>query len=278
VKWHTLDPSGVSVLSFRYVCEACRQALGLEADRFCLNRIKRESGGFSRSGTRQRPPLEVVSRHETGKPFLVGSRQVDVYLTTMTGCSCACTENGHDGTVCTGERQFKVGGRPGSGLVDQLAQQLGREPIPELIVSAHQACEALLGYVLARWFGSTDEERALLEVTSLASMRYDDQVRLLRELLQEERPDLMVEPPYSELAANLRKLARYRDSIAHSEPVGGDFFVRIKRQGAQNLEIRTSPEELAGYLDLAAALKSQLWFVPIHLENSRPDSDPRPPT
>jgi hypothetical protein len=39
--------------------------------------------------------------------------------------------------------------------------------------SAHQVCETVVGYVLARWFGSSDEERTLLESTALVQMRQE---------------------------------------------------------------------------------------------------------
>ena len=253
-------------MSYRYICESCRQALSLPADAPYINRIRRESGAFSRSGTSSKPKLEVVKRDDTGKPFLVGTRSIEMSVVTPTGCCCACAANGHEGNVCTGERQFRVGGRPGSGMVDQLAGQLGREPIPELVISAHQGCETMVGYVLARWFGSTDEERAVLESVAIAGMRYDDQIKLLRDIVSEERPDLAAVPPYSELAINLRKLVRFRDMVAHSEPVAGDFFSRVKRERARNTSIQITPEQLAEYLDLSSALKSQLWFLPIYFE------------
>jgi hypothetical protein len=59
-------------------------------------------------------------------------------------------------------------------------------------------------------------------------MRYEDQIKLLRDVLQEERPELMRQKPYCDLTANLRKLVKFRDTIAHSWPADGDFFTRIK--------------------------------------------------
>ena len=254
-------------MSYRYVCEPCRRALGLTADQAYLNRIKRESGGFSRSGTPTNPPPDIVRRDETGKPFLVGRQLVNVYETTLTGCSCACEANNHDPNQCTGARQFKVSGRPGSGYVDQLAYRLGTEPIPELIVSAHEGIQSLVTFSLARWFSSTDDEGAALEI-SLARMRYEDQVKLLRDILVEERPDLMAEKPYSYLQPNLLRLVSFRNKVAHSVPIDGDFFRRSKRVDARNETIEITPDELAEHLDLSIALRSQLAFLPMYLDRS----------
>lgn len=72
-------------------------------------------------------------------------------------CHCVCASNGHDPWQCSGEGQFPIGGRPGSGLVDKLAEEHGIEPIPEMIVSAHEECAALARATLAWLRGSTDD-------------------------------------------------------------------------------------------------------------------------
>jgi hypothetical protein len=71
--------------------------------------------------------------------------------------------------------------------------------------------------------------------------------------------------PYCDFKANLIKVARFRDLIAHSQEISGDFFRRWKVDGATAQEIRITPEELASYMDLTHELKSQLWFLPIYL-------------
>jgi hypothetical protein len=248
-------------LSYQYVCDACRQAFGLRAQRSYLSRIRREAGGFSNSGIPSKPRVEVVSRDPSGKPLLVGIQQEDVFVTTPTGCDCACAANGHNPLQCTGEEKFKIGGRPGSGAVDQLAEEFGREPTPELAVAPQETCQAMVTHFLAWWFGSSNEERIKLESNDLARMRYQDQIKLLRDILQEERPQLMRESPYCNLIASLRKLAKFRDKIAHSWPAEGDFFTRIRRVKAENVIICITPEELAEYLDLSTALQSQLGFL-----------------
>jgi hypothetical protein len=260
---HPIDPTYAAIVSYTYICEPCRQALGLPAERSYLNRIKREAGGFGGSATTSRPPREVT-RGPSGKPSLITTQLADLRLTIPAGCYCSCVSSGHDPWQCTGERQFVTGGRPGSGAVDELAQQLGREPIPETILAAHQGCQVMVAYILALYFGSSDQERAVIE-SSLERERYDDQLKLLRDLLSEERPDLMSTKPYRDLKANLKKLAKFRDVVAHSIPVGGDFFTRFRRVGAENETIHISEEDLAEHLDLSHALKSQLWFVPIYL-------------
>ncbi|MGO9293068.1 MAG: hypothetical protein ACLP52_04150 [Streptosporangiaceae bacterium] len=256
-------------MSYQYVCEPCRQALGLPAGRSYLNNIKREAGGFSKSGTPSKPPLKVVRRDPSGKPVIVGSQEEAVFVAFPASCSCACRANGHDPLQCTGAEQFKASGRPGSGAVDELAEKLGREPIPELVVARHEACQALVTYFLARRFGSSDEERIHLESSELSRMGYEEQLKLLRDILQEEHPELTYQKPYSEMVSNLRKLARFRNDIAHSWPVDGDFFTRSKRVKTENVTIRITPEELAEYLDMSMALQSQLWLLPLVSEVRR---------
>jgi hypothetical protein len=182
---------------------------------------------------------------------------------TPAGCSCSCAENDHDPLQCTGAEQFKIGGRPGSGAVDELVEKLGSEPVPEWVVAQHEACQALVTYFLARWFGSSDKERIRLESNDLSRMRYAEQIKLLRDILQEEHPALMRQGSYHDLVANLRKLVKFRDKIAHSWPIGGDVFRRSKREKAENVIIQITPKELAEYLDMSFALQSQLLFLPL---------------
>jgi len=170
---------------------------------------------------------------------------------------------------CTGADQFKVGGRPGSGAVDELAEKLGMEPIPEVVVARHEACQTLVAYFLARWFGSSDEECIHLESSELSGMGYEEQLKLLRDILQDEHPGLICRKPYCDIVPNLRKLARFRNDIAHSRPVDGDFFTRSKRVKAENVTIHITPEELAEYLDMAMTLQSQLWLLPLLWEVHR---------
>lgn len=256
-------------MSYQYVCEPCRQALGLPAERSYLNRIRREVGGFSESGTPSKTPMKVVGRDPSGKPSVVGRQDATVFVAFPAGCCCACRANGHNPLQCTGAEQFKVGGRPGSGAVDELAEKLGREPIPELVVARHEACQALVASFLARWFGSSDEERIRLESRELSRMGYEEQLELFRDILRGERPELICQKPYCDIVPNLRKLARFRNDIAHSWPVEGDFFTRSKRVRSENVTVRTTPEELAEYLDMSMALQSQLWLLPLFWEVRR---------
>lgn len=245
-------------MSFQFVCEPCRQALGLRAERAYLNRIRREA-----------KELRVMCRDPSGKPLMVGIQQEKAFVQFPAGCVCVCRENGHDPQQCTGAEQFKVGGRPGSGAVDELAEKLGMEPIPELVVAKHEACQAQVTYFLARRLGSSDEDRIQLESDELRKMGYEEQVKLLRDILQEERPELAGQKPYCDIVPKLRKLAKFRHMIAHSWPVGGDFFTRSKRVKAGNVTIRITREELAEYLDLAMELESQLLFLPLSWEVRR---------
>lgn len=251
-------------MSFQFVCELCRQALGLQAKRSYLNRIRREAAAGA-----SRPPVRVVRRDPSGKPLAVGRQQGEVFETVPAGCVCACEENGHDPWHCTRAAQFKVGGRPGSGAVDDLARKLGREPIPELVVAQHEACQALVTYFVAWRLGSSDEDRIRLESSDLRAMGYEEQLRWLRDLLREERPELASQPPYCDIVPKLKMLAGFRHKVAHSWPVNGDFFTRSKRERAGNVTIRITPEELAAYLDLAMELQSQLTFLPLSWEIRR---------
>ena len=106
-------------MTYQFVCEPCRQALGLRAELSYLSRIRREAGGFNKSGTTPKALLIVVSRDSSGKPFLVGMQRKDAFVTTLTSCSCACAANSHDPLQCTGAGQFRIAGRPGSGTVDE---------------------------------------------------------------------------------------------------------------------------------------------------------------
>jgi hypothetical protein len=256
-------------VSYQYVCEPCRQALGIPAERSHLNKIRREAGGFSKSGTPSKPPLRVARRDPSGKPSVVGTQQSKVFVASPAGCVCACQANDHDPLQCTGAEEFKIGGRPGSGAVDELAERLGREPIPELLVARHEACQALVTYFLAWRLGSSDEDRIYLESSDLPKMGYEEQLKLLRYVLREERPELICQEPYCGIVPNLRKLARFRHKIAHSWPVDGDFFTRSKRVKTENVTIHITPEELAEYLDMSFALQSQLHFLPLFWEVRR---------
>jgi hypothetical protein len=245
-------------VSFQFVCEPCRQALDLQAEQAYLNRIRREAKEF-----------RVMRRDPSGKPLMVGIQQEKAFVQFPAGCVCACRANGHDPLQCTGAEQFKVGGRPGSGAVDELAEKLGMEPIPELVVARHEACQARVTYFLAWRLGSSDEDRLQLESDELRKMGYEEQIQLLRDILQEERPELADRKPYCDIVPKLRKLAKFRHKIAHSWPVGGDFFTRSKRVKAENVTIRITREELAEYLDLALELESQLLFLPLSWEVRR---------
>jgi hypothetical protein len=184
-------------MTYQYVCEPCRQALGLRTDPSYLNKIRRDAGGFSRSGASSKPRLEVMHRDFSGKPLVVGLRQGNLFTSSPAGCDCACSTNDHDPYLCTGDSQFQIGGRPGSGAVDRLAERLGSEPIPELVLACHEACQVMVTHFLAWWFGSSDEECVRLESNDLATMRYDDQLKLLRDILHEERPELTADQPLS---------------------------------------------------------------------------------
>ena len=124
-------------MSYQHFCEACVRASPLNVDKTTLNRIGRQREKDERSGTRYR----VVSRSEDGKPLAIGyTRRPDgVTVGTLAGCVCACTHNNHEPLVCTGTRDHIVGGPPGSGVLDKLADQLGADPIPEITWATAQA-------------------------------------------------------------------------------------------------------------------------------------------
>lgn len=254
-------------MAYRYVCEPCRQAIGLDAERSHLNRIRRLA--------RRRTLPDVVRRDPTGKPLLVGVQHPDVYEITETDCVCACQTNGHDPDLCTGEANFGVGGRPGSGFVDQLAEELGREPIPELITGRQDECEVLVRSVLAWWFSLSEADKMALEAElDSKTWRYEDQIMVLRDLLASQRPDLIAQAPYRDLKARLKELAKFRDEVAHSRPRRGDYFTRIKRVKGVDTIFHISAEELARYLDMSMHLQSQLSFLPMYLSDAATvDSD-----
>jgi hypothetical protein len=243
-------------LSYQFVCEPCPAVLGLDAPRPYLNKLRRQA--------KAAVTPEILKRDSTGKPVLIGNQRLGYFEMTPAGCSCACVSNGHDPGVCTGQQQFKIGGRPGSGFVDQLAKELGREPIPEQVVARHEDCYVLVVATLAWWFSSSNEEKLVREA-ELENYRYDDLIALLCDVLLEQRPDLMSAAPYSHLKTNLTKLTKFRNKVAHSRPRGADYFSRIKRVKGIDVEVHVTQEELAEYLDLSIALQSQLSFIPIYL-------------
>jgi hypothetical protein len=109
---------------------------------------------------------------------MIGGQRGDVFEAKRAPCTCACAHNSHDPYQCTGLDQFKIGGRPGSGFVDQLAERFGTEPIPELVVGLHEDCQVMVAAILAWWFSSSDGECAAREA-ELESMRYEDQLSQL---------------------------------------------------------------------------------------------------
>src|SRR6266508_3619751 len=90
-------------MSYQYFCEACVRASPLVVDKTTLNRMGRQREKDEKASIRYR----VVSRSDDGKPLDIGY---------------------------TGTRDHIVGGRPGSSVLDKLADQLGAEPIPEMIL------------------------------------------------------------------------------------------------------------------------------------------------
>jgi hypothetical protein len=139
-----------------------------------------------------------------------------------------------------------------------------------LVVGLHEDCQVMVAAILAWWFSSSDGECAAREA-ELESMRYEDQIKLLRDVLKEERSDFMVTEPYRGLKPNLKKLVQFRNKVAHSRPIRGNFFERIKRVKGADVVIHITNEELAEHLDLAMALLSQLSFLPAYLV---PDNGP----
>ena len=244
-------------MSFKRICEPCRQALQLEADRPYLNRIRQ------RLDLEQE--VEIAARDDTGKATMLRQRLAGYYKTWPADCVCLCSANGHDPHACTGEGQFVVGGRPGSGAVDALAQRLGREPSPEDVISRNQISQNEVAKFIAWWAGDSEEDRRAAEV-GMERMRYDDQLKFLVGLMKEYRPDLISARPYAELRAGLRKLVRFRDLVAHSIPISSDGLTRIKRESGQDVRIQIARTELAEYLDLSEQTHSQLKFLPLYFE------------
>src|SRR5437016_5660068 len=150
-------------MSYQHVCEPCRSALGLPAEKSYLNRMKRKMGGFSASGkTSWQPPL-VFQRDPSGKPLIIGYHLTDHSVMTPTRCVCSCASNGHNPNACTGEDDFVIGGRPGSGVVDAEAAKFGMERTPEMVASLHEEVAAIVRVVVAWLNGETDEERIRIE-------------------------------------------------------------------------------------------------------------------
>lgn len=264
--------SNLSAMSYQYVCEACRQSMGLPADASYHNRIKRERGDFgagNSSKSKQRP--EVFQRDTTGKPLIVGYRLKDHSVGTNSLCVCHCVANGHDPHECTGEDDFRIGGRPGSGFVDSKAKQFGIEPTPEMVASMHEQVAATVRTMLAWLRGNTDDERVAIEL-DLEQVRYFDQLIQLRDALATSLPEDVVEAVYKSLKPDLKQLAKFRDQkVAHSWPFGGDWLTRVKREGGKRVTYTITPEEVSKHLDLAVKLLSQLSFIPTYA--NRPTSD-----
>jgi hypothetical protein len=241
--------------------------MGLSAAASYHNRIKRERGEFGAgnpSKSKQRP--EVFERDAAGKPLIVGYRLEGHSVGTSSLCVCHCGANGHDPSECTGEGDFRIGGRPGSGFVDSKAQQFGIEPTPEMVASMHEQVAATVRTMLAWLQGNNDKERVAIEL-DLEQVRYPDQLIQLRDALATNVPEDVRETVYKSLKPDLKKLARFRDQkVAHSWPASGDWRTRIKREGGRWITYMITPEEVSEYLDLAVKLLSQLSFIPIYVD------------
>jgi hypothetical protein len=254
-------------VSYQYVCEACRHSMGLSAEASYHNRIKRERGEFGAgnpSKSKQRP--EVFERDAAGKPLIVGYRLEDHSVGTNSLCVCHCLTNGYDPYECTGESDFRIGGRSGSGFVDSKAQQFGIEPTSEMVASMHEEVAATVRAMLAWLQGNSGEERVAIEL-SLEQVRYADQLIQLRDALATELPEDIRDGVYRDLKPDLKRLASFRDQkVAHSWPAGGDWLTRIKRKGGRWITYTITPEEISEHLDLAVKLLSQLSFIPIYVD------------
>jgi hypothetical protein len=241
--------------------------MGLSAAASYHNRIKRERGEFGAgnpSKSKQRP--EVFERDAAGTPLIVGYRLEGHSVGTSSLCVCHCGANGHDPYECTGEGDFRIGGRPGSGFVDSKAQQFGIEPTPEMVASMHEQVAATVRTMLAWLQGNNDEERVAMEL-SLEQVRYADQLIQLRDALATELSEGVREAVYKDLKPDLKRLATFRDrKVAHSWPAAGDWLTRIKREGGRWITYTITPEEVSEYLDLAVKLLSQLSFIPIYVD------------
>lgn len=239
--------------------------------------MMRKTGGFNISGKPSQPQHEIFSRDATGKPLIVGTRAGNNGVGTLRRCVCVCDANEHDPYVCTGEDDFMIDGRPGSGAVDLKAKEFGMEPTPEMVASMHEEVAALVRVMIAFMEGNTDEQRLAVE-TELdgPGIGYDDQLKRLRDLLQQRRPDLMTVPPYQDLKPNLKKLAKFRNhKVSHSWPLAGQWLTRGRRVKGQWETFTLTAEEVAEHMDLAFALVSQLAFIPNHVlppANDDPDA------
>jgi hypothetical protein len=229
--------------------------------------MKRRAGGF---GGRPAASRLIVRRDQTGKALFLGERLEKLTIVTPTACVCQCRQNGHDPAMCTGDDDFEIGGRPGSGAVDATAAKFGIEPIPEMVASMHEQVAALVQALIALLEGNSDDERAEIERELERSHEgYEDMLRRLRDLLTERMPAQMSLAPYKDLKPNLKKLAKFRNSkVAHSWPLAGNWFERAKRVGGKWETFTVTPEEVAEHMDLAFNLISQLTFVPNYVFTS----------
>lgn len=262
----------VRVMAYLYVCEACRQALGLPVNQPYLNRVRRSRGDFSTSetpSTKERP--KVFQRDSTGKPVIIGYYREAYFEGTNSLCVCHCSASGHDPHQCTGEADFRIGGRPGSGSVDAKAEQFGMEPTPEMVASMHEEVASTVRVMLSWLKGDTDEARARIEA-SLERVRYEDQIKDLRDTLEQKLSKDLVEAVYTNIKPDLKKLAKFRDQkVSHSWPSKGDWMTRIKREKGHWVTYKITADEVAEYIDLAVKLLSQLSFIPIYINQQDVD-------
>jgi hypothetical protein len=180
-------------------------------------------------------------------------------------CVCTCSENAHDPAACTGEDDFQIGGRPGSGAVDSAAARFGMEPIPEMVASMHEQVAVLVRWLIALLEGGNEQECLTIE-TELERVGYDDQLLRLRDNLLRRMPAQMAVDPYKSLKPNLKKLATFRNrNVAHSWPVAGNWFERARRSKGTNVTFTLTREEVAEHMDLAFNLISQLTFAPNYI-------------
>jgi hypothetical protein len=251
-------------VSYPHVCEPCRQALGLEADKTYLNCIRGKAAKAAKT-----PRRDVLKRQPDGKPFIIGIRDGNGFAGTNALCVCDCGSHGHDPSLCTGEDDFQVGGRPGSGFVDELADQFDMEPIPEHVAAQHEMLAADVRIMLAYLTGATDEQRDSIEI-GLEKLRYEEQLLKLRDFINEKLPYLASEQPYRDIKANLVKVANFRNQkVAHSWPSGANWFSRVKREKAKWMTFEITRDEIAEHVDLTMALRSQIRFLPIYIDRDQ---------
>lgn len=143
------------------------------------------------------------------------------------------------------------------------------ERIPEDVILYGTLCEDLLGFWIAYLLGHDDDSRMFIEEHLVSRAPRDRKLEMLRLLLADRLPEIMKEPPYATLfkreTGTLARLFDFRDRVAHSQPLHGQRFERVRRVKARNVPFIIDDDEMAAAWARGILCHSALTGIGVHL-------------